>query len=169
MVQIVPDTYEDLTAESFEALLDAFERGETPKPGPQDGRYYSMPANGLTSLTEIDYAADDVPPGGAPTIPAARAPAPAKEASTQAASVKPTGLSEPRGGKPDDLKRISGVGPVNEERLNALGIFHFDQVAAWTAEEIAWVDEHLSFHGRIEREDWVGQAKKLAAGEGERS
>jgi NADH-quinone oxidoreductase subunit E len=62
MVQIWKDTYEDLTPESFEAVLDAFERGETPKPGPQNGRHYSMPINGLTSLTEIDYAEDDLPP-----------------------------------------------------------------------------------------------------------
>jgi NADH-quinone oxidoreductase subunit E len=62
MVQIVPDTYEDLTPESFEALLDAFDRGEKPAPGPQNGRHTSMPINGLTSLTEIEYVADDVPP-----------------------------------------------------------------------------------------------------------
>jgi NADH-quinone oxidoreductase subunit E len=62
MVQVCPDTYEDLTPESFEALLDAFDRGEKPEPGPQNGRHKSMPINGLTSLTEIEYAADDVPP-----------------------------------------------------------------------------------------------------------
>jgi NADH-quinone oxidoreductase subunit E len=61
MVQVVPDTYEDLTAESFEVLLDAFERGERPAPGPQNGRHTSTPIGGLTSLTEIEYAADDVP------------------------------------------------------------------------------------------------------------
>jgi NADH-quinone oxidoreductase subunit E len=62
MVQVGKDTYEDLTPESFEALLDAFARGETPRPGPQNGRQYSMPATGQTTLTEIEYAADDVPP-----------------------------------------------------------------------------------------------------------
>jgi NADH-quinone oxidoreductase subunit E len=62
MVQIGKDTYEDLTRESFGAILDAFARGETPNPGSQTGRQYSAPITGLTSLTEIDYAADDVPP-----------------------------------------------------------------------------------------------------------
>jgi NADH-quinone oxidoreductase subunit E len=60
MVQIFNDTYEDLTPESFEALLDAFGRGERPRPGPQNGRQYSMPITGLTSLTDIAYADDDV-------------------------------------------------------------------------------------------------------------
>ena len=63
MVQIGKDTYEDLTPETFGAVLDAFERGETPEPGPQNGRHRSMPISGLTSLTEIEYSADDLPPG----------------------------------------------------------------------------------------------------------
>jgi NADH-quinone oxidoreductase subunit E len=67
MVQISKDTYEDLTPESFEALLDAFERGETVRPGPQNGRHFSMPITGLTSLTEVEYAADDLPPAGVRT------------------------------------------------------------------------------------------------------
>ncbi len=62
MIQVCPDTYEDLTPELFEKLLDAFDRGERPKPGSQIGRQTSMPITGLTSLTEIEYAADDVPP-----------------------------------------------------------------------------------------------------------
>ncbi|MCV3272474.1 hypothetical protein [Roseobacter sinensis] len=70
----------------------------------------------------------------------------------------------PRDGGADDLKKISGVGPKLEETLNSLGIWHFDQVAALTKEDIAWVDERLRFKGRIERDDWVGQAKKLASG-----
>jgi NADH-quinone oxidoreductase subunit E len=62
MIQVSKDTYEDLTPEIFEKLLDAFARGETPPPGPQNGRQHSMPITGLTSLTEIEYAADDVAP-----------------------------------------------------------------------------------------------------------
>lgn len=59
MVQIGKDNYEDLTAETFEAILDAFARGEKPKPGPQDSRKSSEPITGLTSLTDISYADDD--------------------------------------------------------------------------------------------------------------
>jgi len=72
-------------------------------------------------------------------------------------------LSAAREGGPDDLKRISGVGPKLESLLHASGVFHFDQVAAWTAEEIAYMDDKLSFKGRIERDGWIEQAAKLAA------
>lgn len=77
---------------------------------------------------------------------------------------KPQGLATPRGGKADNLQRISGVGPKNEKILHSLGVFHFEQIAAWTKQEIAWVDEHLKFNGRIEREEWVTQCQLLAAG-----
>jgi NADH-quinone oxidoreductase subunit E len=62
MIQVSKDTYEDLTPEIFEELIDAFARGETPAPGPQIERQYSMPITGLTSLKEIEYAADDLAP-----------------------------------------------------------------------------------------------------------
>ncbi|MEJ5019114.1 NADH-quinone oxidoreductase subunit E [Ochrobactrum vermis] len=64
----------------------------------------------------------------------------------------------------DDLKLISGVGPKIEETLHELGVFTFKQVAAWKKAEREWVDGYLSFHGRIDREDWVKQAKALAKG-----
>ena len=60
MIQVSKDTYEDLTPKIFEGLLDAFERGESPQPGPQTWRQFSMPESGPTSLTEIQYADDDV-------------------------------------------------------------------------------------------------------------
>ena len=65
---------------------------------------------------------------------------------------------------PDDLKLISGVGPKIEGILNDLGIYKFEQVAQWKEAERSWVDEKLRFKGRIEREDWVKQAKALAKG-----
>ncbi len=78
---------------------------------------------------------------------------------------RPGGFTDtPRDGGADDLQKITGVGPKLEETLNSLGIWHFDQVAALTKDDIAWVDERLRFKGRIERDDWVGQAKKLASG-----
>jgi NADH-quinone oxidoreductase subunit E len=61
MIQVSKDTFEDLTPEIFDRLLDAFERGEKPAPGPQSGRLSSMPITGLTSLKDIDYASDDIP------------------------------------------------------------------------------------------------------------
>ena len=65
-------------------------------------------------------------------------------------------------GEPDDLKLISGVGPVLEKKLHGLGITKFAQVAAFTADDIAKVDDALSFKGRIERDNWLVQAAELA-------
>jgi len=73
-------------------------------------------------------------------------------------------ISEPRGGVADDLKWISGVGPKLEDTLNGLGIYHFEQIEAWTQSEIDWVDDYLKFSGRIERDNWIEQAKTLAKG-----
>lgn len=77
---------------------------------------------------------------------------------------RPARLNGPRDGAADDLKMIAGIGPVLEETLHELGVFHFDQIAAWTAQEVSWVDEHLRFSGRITREDWIAQAAALAKG-----
>jgi len=55
MMQINDDYYEDLTAETTKAVLEAFKRGETPKPGPQNGRQFSCPAGGPTALTELKF------------------------------------------------------------------------------------------------------------------
>lgn len=80
------------------------------------------------------------------------------------AAAKPLALSAPRGGKADDLKQIKGIGPKLEILCNRLGFWHFDQIAAWTPAEIAWVDENLeAFKGRVTRDDWVAQARALAA------
>lgn len=81
-------------------------------------------------------------------------------------AAKPATLEAARGDKPDDLKKIKGVGPKLEALLHRLGFYHFDQIANWTPAEIAWVDENLEgFRGRVSRDDWVAQARRLAAGE----
>jgi NADH-quinone oxidoreductase subunit E len=270
MVQIGKDYYEDLSAESFAGLLDAFARGEVPRPGPQNGRWASEPVTGRTSLmgdpahggnasvelatarrdtiaritgeveagdmrppegraatetglTEIagepaGRAAPDAVPHTAPdrkeqaekTAPlrtpeaetageaekqeaaerqSFEAPAhgnngsdlpPANGRAGQRDEVmpdpagRPSGpapsetvglLAAPRGGRADDLKRIKGVGPKLEASLNELGVYHLDQIAAWNAEQVAWVDEQLGdVRGRILRDDWVAQAKQLMQG-----
>ena len=64
----------------------------------------------------------------------------------------------------DDLKLIGGVGPALEKKLNEAGVTSLSQIADWKAADIAAMDEKLSFHGRIERDDWIGQAKDLIAG-----
>ena len=78
---------------------------------------------------------------------------------------RPAALPQPRDGRADDLKRIKGIGPKLEMLLHTLGFFHFDQIAAWTAAELVWVDDNLEgFKGRATRENWVAQAKVFAAG-----
>ena len=77
---------------------------------------------------------------------------------------KPSLLTEPREGGKDNLQLIKGVGKVLEGVLNETGIYHFDQIANLTDEEVSWLDNSMSFPGRIERENWVAQAKDLAAG-----
>ena len=63
--------------------------------------------------------------------------------------------------KVDDLKVISGVGPAIEEKLHGFGIYTYEQIANWNAENIAAFDQLLSFKGRIERDEWLKQAKDL--------
>jgi len=65
-------------------------------------------------------------------------------------------------GEPDDLKKISGVGPAIEKKLNALGITKYEQIAKFKKADIEQVDEVLNFKGRIERDGWLDQAKELA-------
>lgn len=83
---------------------------------------------------------------------------------TASAGEKPEAF-DPSTGEADDLKRIKGVGPKNEDALNELGIYTFAQIAAWTPENIDWVEDFMSFPGRIQRENWIEQAIKLAQGE----
>jgi len=64
----------------------------------------------------------------------------------------------------DDLKQIKGVGQVLQDKLHNLGVYQFQQIADWTDEHVAWMDNFLSFTGRIDREEWRQQAKILAAG-----
>ena len=79
------------------------------------------------------------------------------------AGKEPDRLKAPRDGGADDLKRIKGVGPKLEGVLNDIGIYHFDQIASWSPEEVAWADENLvGFKGRVSRDGWVEQAKELA-------
>jgi NADH-quinone oxidoreductase subunit E len=274
MVAIFHDTYEDLTPERFEEIVDAFGegRGDTIKPGPQVERVFSAAASGRTTLLEAPTAtrekfippappAEAAAPAAAPAAPqapttaakpkdvspeaapAVKGPAPqAKVSEAKAegerkdfdaaakANGKPNRAMRPKAvgaesdagkidsgkapgkaakaapadgaisagvgktapiaaapanpkevnpvvekggatplfvapqGAPDDLKMISGVGPVLEARLNGLGITKWSQVAAFTPEDIAKVEASLNFKGRVTRDDWLRQADALARG-----
>lgn len=75
---------------------------------------------------------------------------------------KPPVISAPRNGAPDDFTLIEGVSALQQSTLNAMGVFHFDQIAAWTPEHVAWIDSYLLLDGRIDEEDWIEQAAELA-------
>ncbi len=212
MVQIFKDTYEDLTPEALEDLLDAFARGETPAPGPQVERQFSAAQGGATCLNDLDFAAradrhadpvghdhdadgivaessplEDIPEGGQkeaqeelplPLVGDAATDAdvgdmveevpavlePASAAVDDGTPLQPEGISGTRPDDADDLKRIKGIGKVNEAKLNALGVYYFRQIARWSNAHADWVNDHLAFPGRIQREEWVEQAKVLMGG-----
>ena len=109
-----------------------------------------------------------ITPVGAPVAevivaPVVAAPVVAADA-VEPVGTRPARLDAPQGGTADDLKRIKGIGPKLELLCNRLGFWHFHQIAGWSAEEIAWVDANLeTFKGRVTRDDWVAQARVLAA------
>lgn len=80
--------------------------------------------------------------------------------------VRPPALPAARNGAPDDFTLIEGVSPMQQSTLNSLGVYHFDQIAAWTPANVAWVDQYLRLRGRIIEEEWVEQAGELARGIG---
>jgi predicted flap endonuclease-1-like 5' DNA nuclease len=225
MVQIFKDTYEDLTPDSLNKLIDDIAEGKGSYAGPaerpsvlhagsrgdQPDRYrrrhlshafagnainaggndfdgVPVPAEEAVAKVKAAHAAKQDKAGEAPAKPApakTAAPKPAAEATAKSkaapkketpalekpaelpllgAEKEPELLEGPRAGNADDLKQLKGVGPKLEGVLNDLGIYHFDQVAAWGPEEIAWVDGRLKFKGRIERDGWIEQAKILAEG-----
>jgi len=117
------------------------------------------------TAAQSDAPAKKAAPKAAPKKTTAKSEAPAKAARAPvAADGKPETLAKARASGADDLKLISGVGPKLEGTLNELGFYHFDQVASWRKKEVEWVDSRLKFKGRIERDDWISQAKILAKG-----
>ena len=110
-----------------------------------------------------------VAPAAAPAVAPAPASAPAVQAAApevpDAAGTRPAALDGPRAGGADDLKKIKGIGPKLELLCHKLGFYHYDQIANWSAAEVAWVDANLEgFKGRVTRDTWVEQARLLASG-----
>ena len=182
MAQINDDYYEDLDPANFAKLLDDLAAGRPVKTGSQIGRVGSEPVGGLTSLISLygadgrggaapvaanDHAQDAHADAEEAHIKSALAALPAEATAEQKADAvgsRPAALPGARAGNADNLQRVKGIGPVNEKRLHELGVFHFDQIAAWTRDEIRWVGTYLSFPGRIDREQWLAQAASLAHG-----
>ena len=132
--------------EASQKMFASLAEGEAQKPQPAKLRLVtSQPA-----------------PKGAPAAgrQATKRAAARKADETATPGVRPAAIERPE--KPDDLKAISGVGPKLEQVLNRLGIWTYPQIAELTDGEIAWLDQELGFSGRIGRDDWTGQARKLA-------
>ena len=146
--------------EDFEARVEQFEDANSSSTKAR-ATAKTMIAEAQSFAQEVtDIAAKEA----ATTAPAVTI-APAK---SEAADVLlPEDFRQPRAidkpAKPSDLKAISGIGPKLEKVLNGLGIWTYAQIAAWSPQEIAWVDDYLSFNGRIGRDEWTAQAAVLAA------
>jgi predicted flap endonuclease-1-like 5' DNA nuclease len=95
------------------------------------------------------------------TSPASASPAPSGGKALP--GKRPESLPAPRGAGADDLRKIKGIGPKSEEKLNALGIYHYDQIAGWSLDNARWVGAALAIPGRIERGKWIQQARELVA------
>jgi large subunit ribosomal protein L15 len=125
-------------------------------------------ASGKVSKSDKKAAPKAEKPKPAPKPKAAPKPKPAPKVEAKPAAEKKPQVLYTDGatdGEPDDLKKIKGIGPKFEGDLNAKGVYYFRQIAAWTPEDIKMVDEIIdSFPGRIERDEWVKQAKELAKG-----
>ena len=246
VVQVGKDTFEDLTPEQLNKIIDGFIAGKQPKAGSQIGRVASCPVSGPTTLTDpalydgstigawkkrfeetsgaSDKTNETTPPsalaspahkaevasGTSPASPggAAGKPPPVHPAALTAManaglvkeleersggkalsageldkikadmirdkaiagaaasrSVEPELLKAPRGGKADDFTLISGITADLRDKLGAMGIWHFDQIAKWTPQNVAWFEVQFDgFMGRVTRDKWIEQAQKLASG-----
>ncbi len=166
----------DAKAEAEAAARSAAQAASATAASAAPAAVMSAPA----SLMSAPVAKGDAAPlATSSDTPKAKAKAPAENAAAKAkadaksegasaapkAADKPKALDKARDGKADDLKMIKGIGPKLEILCHKLGFFHFDQIAAWTTKEIAWVDDNLEgFKGRVTRDEWVKQAAILAKG-----
>ncbi len=148
-------------------LFDDWERmsrmhGEATERKAEEARRRNAAARALAAGGPAASPAAAVAAGatGAPPSTTDRGGAPAKP--PEEVGTQPPGLDEPRG-EPDDLTKLKGVGPKVAAWLNSKGYWHYDQIAAWGEDEIAWIDANLEgVKGRASRDDWVEQAKALA-------
>ncbi len=145
------------TAAMPEAVSPAVDVAVEPKPGAaQVADKTGATVQEAPAMSKGKPVADGNAPEATPlATPEAKAPA-------EFAQNQPVGLSEARGGVADNLQKIEGIGPALEKLCHGLGVFHFDQIANWSADEIAWMDANLKgFKGRVSRDKWVVQAKLI--------
>jgi len=137
------------------------------KPAAPAAALTSTPATATSAATKAAPAkpASAKKPAAAKTAaakPAAKSAAPKKAA---ASAAKKAAAPKAAAGKADNLRRLIGIGPVNERLLKGLGVTTYAQIAAWTDADVKRIEEVLNFDGRIAREKWIEQARLLAAGD----
>lgn len=129
---------------------------------PPEGKAQAKPSKPAKASDDADSAAVAGAAAAAATAGAVAASADNDAADNAAPAGEAVKFLDGPNGEPDDLTQINGVGPVLVEKLHNMGIYHFYQVAAFSPEDVEKVNEQLSFKGRIEREEWIPQATKLA-------
>ncbi|RWI96606.1 proton-conducting membrane transporter [Mesorhizobium sp.] len=147
----------DLERKLREAPTSSAKAGTDKASAPAPAALMSTPTPARSSSARPSAAKSAAAkPAAAKTAAAApkKAPAPKKAAAPKATT-----------GKADNLRRLIGIGPVNEKLLKAQGVTSYAQIAAWTDADVKRVEEVLNFDGRIAREKWIEQAKLLTAGD----
>lgn len=121
-------------------------------------------SSGLVSAAPVVASPAAAPP---PANPTAAVSAPSAASPSQPIPASPPATGAPRmvrAATADDLKRIKGIGVVIENKLRSMGITSYAQISQWVEADIERVSQALDFRGRIERENWIDQAKILARG-----
>lgn len=86
-----------------------------------------------------------------------------KKLKKESPKAKPTSKNKKPTKKGDNIKKVNGIGPVFEKKLNAIGVNSFEHIANWSDEDMAKIDEDLNLAGRPQREEWIAKAKVLLA------
>lgn len=151
----------------LEGRLAYFEQGEESEEETAHDEPTAEALETEASEPEPEEAADEPSEPEATPEPVAEAPSeeevhPSDAMLAELEGKQPEQVEKPSSGG-DDLTAITGVGPRIAEVLNGLGIWTYEQVAGWLPEHETWIENHLSFKGRVSRENWVGQAKDLIA------
>jgi predicted flap endonuclease-1-like 5' DNA nuclease len=116
---------------------------------------------GPTPAPKVAKAAAEIaPPVAAPAVKVANAAEP-EQVAKSLPGAPPQFLLAPVDGKADDLSKIKGVGPKSAEKLKALGVYHYEQIAAWNLDNARWIGARIGAPGRVERGKWIQQARDL--------
>ncbi|WP_189341797.1 proton-conducting membrane transporter [Mesorhizobium sp. M2A.F.Ca.ET.042.01.1.1] len=142
-------------------LRDAPKAGADKAATPAPAALISTPASATSAAAKPAAAKKPAATKTAAARPAAKAAAPKKAA----APAKKAAAPKAGAGKADNLRRLIGIGPVNERLLKGQGVTTYAQIAAWTDADVKRIEEVLNFDGRIAREKWIEQAKLLAVGD----